>query len=135
MTHCDAEGVTIGGENIAVAIVIWAAGVAASPVGQWLDEETDKAGRVIVRSDLSIKKDSRIFVVADAAAVMNEKGEPVPGIAPAAGTTTVHSEAGPKAGLSLSKGYYLVFSPDNPSAEIIRVWAKEAPGIDRHVPR
>ncbi len=84
MTHCDAEGVTIGGEDIAVATVIWAAGVAASPVGQWLDEETDEAGRVVVRPDLSIKKDSRIFVIGDAASVANEKGEPVPGIAPAA---------------------------------------------------
>ena len=84
VTHCDAEGVTIGGEGIAVATVIWAAGVAASPVGQWLDEETDKAGRVVVRPDLSIKKDSRIFVIGDAASVTNEKGEPVPGIAPAA---------------------------------------------------
>jgi len=84
VTHCDAERVTIGGEDIAVATVIWAAGVAASPVGEWLDEETDEAGRVIVRPDLSIKKDSRIFVIGDAAAVMNEKGEPVPGIAPAA---------------------------------------------------
>ena len=84
VTHCDAERVTIGGEDIAVATVIWAAGVAASPVGEWLDEETDEAGRVIVRPDLSIKKDSRIFVIGDVAAVMNEKGEPVPGIAPAA---------------------------------------------------
>ena len=84
VTHCDAEGVTVGGEVLAASTVIWAAGVAASPVGRWLDEETDKAGRVIVRPDLSIKKDSRIFVIGDAAAVMNEAGEPVPGIAPAA---------------------------------------------------
>ena len=78
------EGVTLGGEGIAAATVIWAAGVAASQVGQWLDEETDKAGRVVVCPDLSIKKDSTIFVIGDAASVMNEQGEPVPGIAPAA---------------------------------------------------
>ena len=84
VTRCDAEGVTIGGECIAVATVIWAAGVTASPVGQWLDEETDKAGRVVVRPDLSIKKDSRIFVIGDAASVTNDEGKPVPGIAPAA---------------------------------------------------
>ena len=84
VTHCDAQGVTIGGEDIAVATVIWAAGVAASPVGQWLDEETDKAGRVVVRPDLSITKDPRIFVIGDAALIMNEEGKPVPGIAPAA---------------------------------------------------
>ncbi len=84
VTHCDAEGVTIGGEDIAAATIIWAAGVVASPVGQWLDEETDKAGRVVVRQDLSIKKDSRIFVIGDAASVTNEDGQAVPGIAPAA---------------------------------------------------
>ena len=84
VTHCDGEGVTIGGEGIAAATVIWAAGVAASQVGQWLDEETDKAGRVVVQPDLSIKKDSTIFVIGDAASVTDEEGEPVPGIAPAA---------------------------------------------------
>ena len=84
VTHCDGEGVMMGGEGIAAATVIWAAGVAASPVGQWLDEATDEAGRVVVRPDLSIKKDSTIFVIGDAASVTNEKGEPVPGIAPAA---------------------------------------------------
>ena len=84
VTHCDGEGVTIGGEGIAAATVIWAAGVAASQVGQWLDEETDKAGRVVVQPDLSIKKDSTIFVIGDAASVTDEEGKPVPGIAPAA---------------------------------------------------
>ncbi len=84
VTHCDEEGVTIGGDRIAVATVIWAAGVAASPVGHWLDEESDTVGRVIVRPDLSIKSDSSIFVIGDAASVKNEEGQPVPGIAPAA---------------------------------------------------
>ena len=84
VTHCDGEGVTIGGEGIAAATVIWAAGVAASQVGQWLDEETDKAGRVVVQPDLSIKKDSTIFVIGDAASVTDEEGKPVPGIAPGA---------------------------------------------------
>ncbi len=84
VTHCDEEGVTIGVDRIAVATVIWAAGVAASPVGHWLDEESDTVGRVIVRPDLSIKSDSSIFVIGDAASVKNEEGQPVPGIAPAA---------------------------------------------------
>jgi NADH dehydrogenase len=84
VTHCDEDGVTIDGDRIAVATVIWAAGVAASPVGQWLDVESDKVGRVIVRPDLSIKSDPNIFVIGDAALVKDNKGEPVPGIAPAA---------------------------------------------------
>jgi len=84
VSHCDGEGVTIDGDRIAAATVIWAAGVAASPVGQWLDEETDNVGRIIVRPDLSITGDPNIFVIGDAASVKNDKGEPVPGIAPAA---------------------------------------------------
>jgi NADH dehydrogenase len=84
VSHCDDEGVTIDGDRIATATVIWAAGVAASPVGQWLDEETDNAGRMIVRPDLSISSDPDIFVIGDAALVRDAAGTPVPGIAPAA---------------------------------------------------
>ncbi len=84
MSHCDRDGVTIGGGRIAAATVIWAAGVAASPVGRWLDEETDNVGRVVVRPDLSIASDSDIFVIGDAARVTDRQGVLVPGIAPAA---------------------------------------------------
>ncbi len=84
VSHCDKEGVTIDGDRIATATVIWAAGVAASPVGQWLDEETDNAGRIIVRPDLSISSDPNIFVIGDAALIRDAAGAPVPGIAPAA---------------------------------------------------
>ena len=84
VTHCDGEGVTIGGDRIAAATIIWAAGVAASPVGHWLDVATDQVGRVFVRADLSIKSDPDIFVIGDAALVKNHKGEPIPGIAPVA---------------------------------------------------
>jgi len=84
VSHCDGEGVTIDGDRIAAATVIWAAGVAASPVGRWLDEETDKAGRVLARPDLSIKSDPDIFVIGDAALVNDAEGGLVPGIAPAA---------------------------------------------------
>ena len=84
VSHCDRDGVTIDGDKIAAATVIWAAGVAASPVGQWLDEETDNVGRVIARPDLSIERDPNIFVIGDAARVKDLQGVLVPGIAPAA---------------------------------------------------
>lgn len=84
VTHCDEQGVTINGDRIRSASVIWAAGVAASPAGKWLGEETDQAGRVIVRPDLSIAGDPDIFVVGDSALVRNRDGSVVPGIAPAA---------------------------------------------------
>jgi NADH:quinone reductase (non-electrogenic) len=84
VTHCDHEGVTIDDDRIKTASVIWAAGVAASPAGQWLGAEVDGAGRVIVRPDLSVAGDPNIFVIGDAAHVKNRDGSSVPGIAPAA---------------------------------------------------
>ena len=84
VTDCDEDGVTIDGDRIESATVIWAAGVAASPAGRWLDEETDNAGRVIVRPDLSVTGDPDIFVIGDSALIKNRDGTIVPGIAPAA---------------------------------------------------
>jgi NADH:ubiquinone reductase (H+-translocating) len=84
VTHCDANGVIVAGKEIPSSTVLWAAGVAASPAGDWLGIETDRAGRVIVEDDLSVSKYPNIFVAGDAAAVTDMKGKPVPGIAPAA---------------------------------------------------
>ena len=83
VTECDERGVSLGAERIEAATVLWAAGVAASPVGRWLGLPTDRAGRVAVRPDLSIPSDPAIFVIGDAALVENE-GKRVPGVAPAA---------------------------------------------------
>lgn len=84
VTHCDAEGVLLGDKGIPSATVLWAAGVAASPAGQWLGAQTDRAGRVIVGGDFSVDSNGHIFVIGDAALVKDEKGRPVPGVAPAA---------------------------------------------------
>ncbi len=64
--------------------VIWAAGVAASPAAKWLAVPHDKSGRVEVMSDLSLADDPAVFVIGDTAAVQDENGDWVPGIAPAA---------------------------------------------------
>ena len=80
----DAEGVSFGDKRIETRTVIWAAGVAASPVARWLNIEADKAGRVAVEPDLSVPGHPDIFVIGDAAKVMQEQGKPVPGVAPAA---------------------------------------------------
>jgi len=83
VTACDRRGVALGAERIEAATVLWAAGVAASPVGRWLGVPTDRAGRVPVRPDLSIATDPAIFVIGDAALV-ETGGKRVPGVAPAA---------------------------------------------------
>ena len=64
--------------------VIWAAGIVASPAAQWLGAVADRAGRVIVRPDLSLPEHPDIFVIGDTASVQNPAGRPVPGLAPAA---------------------------------------------------
>jgi NADH:ubiquinone reductase (H+-translocating) len=76
--------VTIGDEWINCDVVLWATGVAASPLGSALGVETDNAGRVLVEKDLSIKDFPNIFVIGDMAFLLQENGEPVPGVSPAA---------------------------------------------------
>ena len=76
----DAEGVTVAGERIASKTVIWTAGVAPSPAGEWLKGETDRAGRVRVRADLTVVGHPEIFVVGDTAS-LDQDGKPLPGVA------------------------------------------------------
>jgi NADH dehydrogenase len=83
VTGIDAGGILIGDERIASMTVIWAAGVAASPLGESLGVELDRAGRVPVGPDLSLAAHPEIFVIGDLAAATSE-GKPVPGISPAA---------------------------------------------------
>jgi NADH:ubiquinone reductase (H+-translocating) len=82
VTGCDAGGVWLGDERLESATVIWAAGVAASPVGRWLGAPTDRAGRVLVQPDLSTS--ANVFVIGDAASLALPDGRRVPGVAPAA---------------------------------------------------
>jgi len=79
VTGVDAEGIQIGAERLSAKTVVWAAGVAASPLGRSLGAPLDRAGRVHVAPDLSVPGHPEIFVVGDLAAI-----EGVPGIAPAA---------------------------------------------------
>ena len=76
----DSEGVVIAGERIPAKTVIWTAGVAASPAGQWLGAETDRAGRVKVGSDASVPGHPNIFVIGDTAS-FTQDGKPLPGVA------------------------------------------------------
>jgi NADH:ubiquinone reductase (H+-translocating) len=76
----DSTGVTLGdGTRIESETVLWAAGVKASPLGELLGAPLDRAGRVVVESDLSIPGRLNVFVIGDLATVPG-----VPGVAPAA---------------------------------------------------
>jgi len=84
VTDCDSGGVVINDEVVHAATVLWAAGVAASPVGEWLGMETNRSGRVVVGPNLAIESAHNVFVIGDAAFVSDAQDVEVPGIAPAA---------------------------------------------------
>ena len=85
VTAIDEHGVIIGEESIDANNVFWAAGVLASPLGKSLGVEMDRAGRVIVKPDLSVPGHPNVFIAGDLASVTNsENNQPVPGVAPAA---------------------------------------------------
>ncbi|MFH1601071.1 MAG: NAD(P)/FAD-dependent oxidoreductase [Pseudomonadota bacterium] len=92
VTAIDAEGITLAGERLASRTVLWAAGVAASPLGKQLGLATDRAGRVPVSADLSLPGHPEVFVVGDLASVTQD-GKPVPGVAPAAKQMGAHAAA------------------------------------------
>ena len=83
VTGIDGEGVRMGPERLAARTVVWAAGVAASPLGATLGVPVDRTGRVIVGEDLSIPGHPDVTVIGDLAA-LPWHSPPVPGIAPAA---------------------------------------------------
>src|SRR6266481_475081 len=80
----DADGVLVNDRRIYSRTVLWAAGVAASPAAKWLNAEADKAGRVKVQPDLSVPHLPDVYVIGDTALANCWKGQPVPGLAPAA---------------------------------------------------
>ncbi len=83
VTCVDADGVMLGDERIASRTVLWAAGVAASPIVRSLGAPIDRAGRVLVEPDLTLPGHPEVHVIGDAA-FLNVDGEPVPGVARAA---------------------------------------------------
>jgi NADH dehydrogenase len=87
----DAEvTVSSGGtsETIAARTILWAAGVAASPLAAVLASatgaKTDRAGRIAVNPDLTLPSHPEIFVLGDMAVLADEAGRPLPGVAPVA---------------------------------------------------
>src|SRR5215468_9735890 len=79
----DAQGVVAGGIRIPSATVLWTAGVAASPIPKMLGTKTDRAGRALVDPFLKVVNAPGVFVVGDAASLMQNE-HPVPGVAQAA---------------------------------------------------
>ncbi len=92
VTAIDEQGIALEGpdgtQRIATHTVLWAAGVAASPLARMLAEKsgakTDRMGRVIVNPDLTVPGHPQIFVIGDMAHLPGKDGNPLPGLAPVA---------------------------------------------------
>jgi NADH:ubiquinone reductase (H+-translocating) len=80
VTSVDAEGVKIGDERISAQTVLWAAGVAASPLATSLGVPLDRAGRVLAEPTLQVPGLPNVFVVGDICALQQD-GHWLPGVA------------------------------------------------------
>jgi len=84
VTGIEPGAVLLGPERIAAQTVLWAAGVAASPLARTLGVPLDRAGRVPVVPDLTVPGHPEVFVAGDLVALAGPDGKPLPGVAPVA---------------------------------------------------
>jgi len=94
VTGVEPAAVRIGETRLPAAVTLWAAGVAASLLGRKLGAPVDRAGRVLVNNDLAIPGHPEVFVIGDLAALKDEAGKMLPGVAPVAlqqGTATARN--------------------------------------------
>jgi NADH dehydrogenase len=77
----DAKGVVVAGRRIDAGTVIWGAGIKASPAASWLGVALDRAGRVPLNPDLSVKGVADVYALGDMASASDEKGVPLPALA------------------------------------------------------
>lgn len=84
VTQVEPAAVRMGEAVLPAAVIIWVAGVAASPLGEKLGAPLDRAGRVLVNPDLTVPGHPEIFVVGDLASLKDEEGNMLPGVAPVA---------------------------------------------------
>jgi NADH dehydrogenase len=84
VTEVHSGEVRIGDDVLPAEVVLWAAGVSASPLGRELGVPVDRAGRVFVEPDLSLPGHPEVFVIGDLASLKDDQGKPLPGVAPVA---------------------------------------------------
>ena len=84
VTQIEPGAVYAGATRLPATVVLWAAGVSASSLGKSLGAPVDRAGRVLVQPDLSLPGHPEVFVIGDLAALKDEQGKLLPGVAPVA---------------------------------------------------
>lgn len=88
--HVGPTKITVSGRDMPVGLVIWAAGVSASPLGRQLGVETDRAGRVPVEPTLEVRGLDQVYALGDIASQIAEDGRPLPGLAQVAKQQGIH---------------------------------------------
>lgn len=81
VTKIEQNKVHLNNEVIETTNIIWAAGIKASPLLEFIDTEKDRSGRIIVNNNLSVPGHPNIFILGDSAHFKDEKGEPLPALA------------------------------------------------------
>lgn len=99
VTAIEDGAVFLGDERISAETILWAAGVAASPLAQSLGVELDRAGRVRINPDLTIDGHKEVFVIGDLALLVQD-GSPIPGVAQVAIQQGHHSAGNIRRALS-----------------------------------
>lgn len=75
------DGVVVAGRKIEAATIIWGAGIEASPGVKMLGVPLDRAGRVAVAPDLSVRGLPGTYVLGDSALALDGDGLPLPALA------------------------------------------------------
>jgi NADH dehydrogenase len=91
VTGVEEGRVHVGAETIEAGTILWAAGIAASPLGASLGVPLDRAGRVLVQDDLTVPGHPDVFVVGDLAALKGADGTWLPGVAQVAIQQAAHA--------------------------------------------
>ncbi|HEY8212899.1 MAG TPA: NAD(P)/FAD-dependent oxidoreductase [Methylocystis sp.] len=78
------DRIVAGDTEIPAGVILWAAGVRASPAANWLGVEGDRAGRIAVNADLSVPNLPDVYVIGDLAFLPGPDGAPVPALAASA---------------------------------------------------
>jgi len=90
VTAIDEDGVTAGGQRIAAQTILWAAGVAASPLAASLGVPLDRSGHVAAEPALTVPGHPEIFVAGGICAFMQD-GKQLPGVAQVAKQEGAHA--------------------------------------------
>jgi NADH dehydrogenase len=96
VTGVDASGVQLGDEHIPAETVLWAAGIAPSPLAASLGVPLDRVGRVLAEPTLTIPGHPDVFVVGDVCALQQD-GVWLPGVA------QVAMQGGARAGKNVAR--------------------------------